>query len=245
MKTYIPSPKVEETSKKIFYSIMIAIGVICFLFPIGLQISRYFRINCNPNYSPCVANVKHDLDCSDIRFQVTVKGNDIYRLDSDDDGIGCESYRLEVFWQSIIFGAAGAWVGGWVGLFISLGYGMYKNKSQKRKQRDKLKDTPKNKKMFQALYEIRGINEKEQPKGQKLSSEELKILVAEAIKLIQTTGKASTAYFQRMLRINYTTAVDVMEKLESMEIVGQADGQNPRKIYITVDRKNQRKHTDK
>lgn len=48
--------------------------------------------NCNPNYSPCVANSSYDLDCPDIGFSVSVIGSDVYRLDADGDGIGCESY---------------------------------------------------------------------------------------------------------------------------------------------------------
>jgi endonuclease YncB( thermonuclease family) len=49
--------------------------------------------NCHPSYVPCVPNVPYDLDCSDIGFWVTVVGPDVYRLDSDGDTIGCESYR--------------------------------------------------------------------------------------------------------------------------------------------------------
>lgn len=49
--------------------------------------------NCNPNYSGyCVPNVSYDLDCADVRHRVTVVGVDVYRLDGDHDGIGCESY---------------------------------------------------------------------------------------------------------------------------------------------------------
>jgi uncharacterized protein YkwD len=47
---------------------------------------------CNPNYTPCVANSTYDLDCADIREQVRVIGQDVYGLDADGDGIGCESY---------------------------------------------------------------------------------------------------------------------------------------------------------
>jgi hypothetical protein len=48
--------------------------------------------NCNPNYSGCVPNVSYDLDCADIRHTVLVTGTDVYRLDADHDGYGCESY---------------------------------------------------------------------------------------------------------------------------------------------------------
>lgn len=45
--------------------------------------------NCNPNYSPCIPN-GGDLDCPDIGFTVKVIGSDVYRLDRDKDGYGCE-----------------------------------------------------------------------------------------------------------------------------------------------------------
>lgn len=47
--------------------------------------------SCNPNYSGCLPNVG-DLNCADIGHQVTVTGTDVYHLDRDGDGIGCESY---------------------------------------------------------------------------------------------------------------------------------------------------------
>jgi micrococcal nuclease len=48
---------------------------------------------CHPSYSPCLPIVG-DLDCADIRAMgvapVRVLGTDPYRLDGDDDGLGCE-----------------------------------------------------------------------------------------------------------------------------------------------------------
>lgn len=46
--------------------------------------------SCNPNYTPCIPNSPYDLDCSDIGFTVRVVGTDVYRLDRDHDGYGCE-----------------------------------------------------------------------------------------------------------------------------------------------------------
>jgi hypothetical protein len=52
--------------------------------------------NCHPSYTPCVP-VASDVDCEGGRGdgpryvgRVTVTGPDVYRLDDDDDGIGCE-----------------------------------------------------------------------------------------------------------------------------------------------------------
>lgn len=46
--------------------------------------------NCNPNYTPCIPNVPYDLNCPDVGMTVRVIGVDVYRLDRDKDGIGCE-----------------------------------------------------------------------------------------------------------------------------------------------------------
>ena len=49
--------------------------------------------NCHPSYTPCLP-VTGDLDCADVRdlgvAPVRVTGSDPYRLDADDDGLGCE-----------------------------------------------------------------------------------------------------------------------------------------------------------
>jgi len=52
---------------------------------------------CNPNYSPCVPNAS-DVDCAGgsgdgpayVAGPVSVIGTDVYGLDRDHDGIGCE-----------------------------------------------------------------------------------------------------------------------------------------------------------
>jgi hypothetical protein len=49
---------------------------------------------CNPNYKECIPNSSLDLDCAEIKnlglTQVTVIGTDVYKLDRDGDGIGCD-----------------------------------------------------------------------------------------------------------------------------------------------------------
>jgi hypothetical protein len=48
--------------------------------------------NCDPNYTgQCVPTGVPDVNCSQLTGPVTVVGIDIYGLDSDGDGIGCES----------------------------------------------------------------------------------------------------------------------------------------------------------
>ncbi len=49
---------------------------------------------CHPSYRPCLPIVS-DLDCGEIDDAlkpITVVGDDPYRLDGDDDGVGCERY---------------------------------------------------------------------------------------------------------------------------------------------------------
>jgi hypothetical protein len=54
--------------------------------------------SCNPNYSPCVPNDPVDVDCkggsgngpSYVQGPVRVIGSDVYDLDRDGNGIGCE-----------------------------------------------------------------------------------------------------------------------------------------------------------
>ena len=54
--------------------------------------------NCDPNYTPCVP-IASDVDCAGgsgngpayVDGPVTVIGDDIYKLDNDGDGTGCES----------------------------------------------------------------------------------------------------------------------------------------------------------
>lgn len=49
--------------------------------------------DCHPSYVPCLP-VVDDLDCTEVRAMgaapVDVVGEDLYGLDADHDGIGCE-----------------------------------------------------------------------------------------------------------------------------------------------------------
>ena len=58
----------------------------------SLSSTSYEDGECNPNYSPCIPDDSHDLDCADVGTRVEVVGVDEYRLDRDGDGYGCESY---------------------------------------------------------------------------------------------------------------------------------------------------------
>ena len=46
--------------------------------------------SCHPSYSGRCLPIGPDLDCRDVGGPVRVVGPDLYRLDRDRDGIGCE-----------------------------------------------------------------------------------------------------------------------------------------------------------
>ncbi|HBK33419.1 TPA: hypothetical protein DEP34_00390 [Candidatus Uhrbacteria bacterium] len=62
--------------------------------------------------------------------------------------------------------------------------------------------------------------------------EESDPLAEEAIQLILESGKASTSYLQRRLRIGYARAARLIDILEDMGVVGPGEGAKPREIMI-------------
>ncbi|MEV0798236.1 G5 domain-containing protein [Kribbella sp. NPDC050281] len=64
---------------------------------VGTKVEQPESSGCDPNYSGCVP-IASDVDCSGgsgngpeyVAGPVRVIGSDIYGLDSDDDGVGCE-----------------------------------------------------------------------------------------------------------------------------------------------------------
>lgn len=55
-------------------------------------------------------------------------------------------------------------------------------------------------------------------------------IVEEAIQLVRSAGKCSTSMLQRHLKLGYGRAARVVDILESMSIVGPADGSKPREV---------------
>lgn len=49
-----------------------------------------FASACHPSYEPQCLPVGRDVDCGELSGSVRVVGQDVYRLDRDGDGIGCE-----------------------------------------------------------------------------------------------------------------------------------------------------------
>lgn len=54
----------------------------------------------------------------------------------------------------------------------------------------------------------------------------------EAMRLVVSMGKASTSTLQRRLRIGYSRAVGLLERMEHEGIVGPADGSKPRDVLV-------------
>ena len=63
----------------------------------GLSVEANAQNGCDPNYDPCVP-IASDVDCAwgsgngpaYVQGPVRVIGRDIYGLDRDNDGLGCE-----------------------------------------------------------------------------------------------------------------------------------------------------------
>ena len=47
--------------------------------------------SCHPSYVGACLPPDRDVDCKDVPNPVTVVGPDVYRLDRDNDGVGCEA----------------------------------------------------------------------------------------------------------------------------------------------------------
>ncbi len=60
-------------------------------------------------------------------------------------------------------------------------------------------------------------------------------LLPDAMKVLQTTKRASTSMLQRRLRIGYNRAARIMEILEARGIVGPENGAQPREILTDLD----------
>ena len=58
-------------------------------------------------------------------------------------------------------------------------------------------------------------------------------LLEEAKEIIINDGKASASYLQRRLRIGYARAASILDQLESLGVIGPANGAKPRDILIT------------
>lgn len=75
--------------------------------------------------------------------------------------------------------------------------------------------------------------EDKKEKKDKLSEQDE--LLPEAVKLVLSTGQASSSSIQRRFRIGYTRAARIVDTMESLGIVGAASGSKPREILMTTE----------
>lgn len=68
--------------------------------------------------------------------------------------------------------------------------------------------------------------------GDEGTAEDADPLLKQAVEIIATSGKASTSYLQRKLRIGYNRAARLVEELEDRGYVGPQVGTNPREILV-------------
>jgi len=50
----------------------------------------FVESSCHPSYRPCVPSDEGDIDCRQLSSSVRVVGADVFGLDRDGDGVGCE-----------------------------------------------------------------------------------------------------------------------------------------------------------
>lgn len=70
--------------------------------------------------------------------------------------------------------------------------------------------------------------------GKEESSEAAGSMLEAAIEVVVEAGKASTSYLQRRLSIGYARAAKIMDDMEEMGIIGQAEGSKPRAVNMTL-----------
>jgi hypothetical protein len=69
-----------------------AVGVASgFAVVVGLYGDDVTTGECTPGYIPCIPIVEN-ITCGELKIAVRVVGEDVYGLDRDGDGVGCESY---------------------------------------------------------------------------------------------------------------------------------------------------------
>ncbi|WOO42884.1 DNA translocase FtsK [Rubellicoccus peritrichatus] len=70
------------------------------------------------------------------------------------------------------------------------------------------------------------------PGGSNLNTEDMDPMLKDALAVVATTGKASTSFIQRRLKIGYNRAANLVEELEVRGYIGPQIGTNPREIFV-------------
>lgn len=69
--------------------------------------------------------------------------------------------------------------------------------------------------------------------GVALNGEDSDPLMEEAVAIVLESGKASTSFLQRRMKIGYSRAARIIDIMEQMGIIGAQDGAKPREILVT------------
>ncbi len=69
--------------------------------------------------------------------------------------------------------------------------------------------------------------------GVSLSGEDSDPLLEQAIELVLESGKASTSYLQRRMKIGYSRAARIIDIMEQMGVISVGDGAKPRDVLVT------------
>ncbi len=75
--------------------------------------------------------------------------------------------------------------------------------------------------------------EKQPAGGEENSLKSADEMIEDAINVIVESGQASTSYLQRRLKLGYARAARIMDELENLGVVGEAQGAKPRKVLLT------------
>ena len=75
--------------------------------------------------------------------------------------------------------------------------------------------------------------QKGEKKGSDFSSESSDDKLEEAIKVIIENQTASTSFLQRKLSLGYARAARIIDELEQLGVIGEANGSKPREILMS------------
>lgn len=105
--SHLRKPRVSVFKRTNMTAVLVSLGLLTWLL-IGVSGTYAQDSNCNPNYSGCLSNSAYDLDCGEVKKSVKVTGSDVFGLDRDGDGVGCESYGSPIEGWLLVSGAGAA-----------------------------------------------------------------------------------------------------------------------------------------
>ena len=80
---------------------------------------------------------------------------------------------------------------------------------------------------------IRSMEENAPKEKGKAAEDDSDAMLEEAIGVVVEAGQASTSFLQRRLKLGYARAARIMDDMESMGIIGPADGRKPRTVLMS------------